>query len=112
MSLKCVYNLSLKIIIVFRVNNDTSTSNEDMCLVDSAITHTILKNKRYFSNLVSRKTDVSTISETSKITDGSGRENVLLRVGTILHINNALYSPKSHRNLLSFKDIRQNGYHY
>ena len=27
------------------------------------------------------------------------------------HINDALYSSKSIRNLLSFKDIRKNGYH-
>ena len=36
---------------------------------------------------------------------------MLLHGGTILHIDNALYSPKSHRNLLSFKDICLNGYH-
>jgi len=28
-----------------------------------------------------------------------------------LHNKNAFYSPKSNRNLLSFKDIRLNGYH-
>ena len=31
--------------------------------------------------------------------------------GTRFHINDALYSSKSTRNLLSFKDIRRNGYH-
>jgi hypothetical protein len=31
--------------------------------------------------------------------------------GTNLNIDNALYSPKSKRNLLSFRDIRLNGYH-
>lgn len=90
------------------MNMDTSTSNEDMCLADSATTHAILKIKRYFYNLVNRKTDVSTITDTSKIIEGSGRANMLLRGGIILHIDNALYSPKSHKNLLSFKDIRLN----
>ena len=75
------------------MNIGTSTSNKDICLVDGAITYTILKNKRYFSNLVHRKTGVSTISDTSKIIEGFRRENVLLRGGTILHIDNALYSP-------------------
>ena len=28
-----------------------------------------------------------------------------------IHIDDALYSTKSQRNLLSFKDIRRNGYH-
>lgn len=36
---------------------------------------------------------------------------MLLHGGTILHIDNTLYYPKSHRNLLSFKDIRLNGHH-
>ena len=32
-------------------------------------------------------------------------------MGTILSIQNALYATRSTRNLLSFKDIRLNGYH-
>ena len=35
----------------------------------------------------------------------------MLPNGTRLHINDALYSRKSIRNFLSFKDIRKNGYH-
>ena len=35
----------------------------------------------------------------------------MLPNGTRFHINNALYSSKSIRNLLSFKDIRRSGYH-
>ena len=35
----------------------------------------------------------------------------MLPKGTKLCINDALYSSKSNRNLLSFKDIRYNGYH-
>ena len=37
--------------------------------------------------------------------------NVMLRNGTRFHINDALYSSKSTRNLLSFKDIHINEYH-
>ena len=58
-----------------------------------------------------RKTDVSTISDTSKVIEGSRRANMLLYGGTILHIDNTLYSSKTRRNLLSFKDIHINGYH-
>ena len=72
MSLKYTYNTSLNFL---RMNNDTNTSNEYIFLVDSATTHTILKNKLYFSNLVNRKTDVSTISDTSEIIEGSRRAN-------------------------------------
>ena len=35
----------------------------------------------------------------------------MLSCDTIFHINNALYSVRSRRNLLSFKDIHHNGYH-
>jgi hypothetical protein len=85
--------------------------NGDICLADSATTHTILKDRKYFSYLVSREASVHTISGTTKIIEGSGRANISLYEGTQLHIENALYSSKSNRNLLSFKDIRLNGYH-
>ena len=35
----------------------------------------------------------------------------MLPNGTRFHINDSLYSSKSIRNLLSFKDIHRNGYH-
>jgi len=42
---------------------------------------------------------------------GSVRANILLSNNTKLSIKDALYSPKSRRNSLSFKDIQANGYH-
>ena len=35
----------------------------------------------------------------------------MLQNGTRFHINDALYSSKSTRNFLSFKDICRNGFH-
>ena len=35
----------------------------------------------------------------------------MLPNGTRFHINDVLYSSNSRRNLLSFKDVRRNGYH-
>jgi len=58
-----------------------------------------------------REVNVSTISGTTNIIEGFRRASILLPRGTRLHIKNAFYSPKSNRNLLSFKDIRLNGYH-
>ncbi|KAG4165094.1 hypothetical protein ERO13_A13G058733v2, partial [Gossypium hirsutum] len=52
---------------------------------------------------------VNTISGSSKLMEGSGRAIILLPKGTKFIIDDALYSTK--RNLLSFKDIRLNGYH-
>ena len=54
---------------------------------------------------------MSTISGTSNLIEGSGRANIMLLKGTRFHINDALYSSKSIRNFLSFKDIHRNGYH-
>ena len=83
----------------------------DVCLSECATTHTILRDKRYFLSLTLTSGNVSTISGTSNLIEGSGRANIILPKGTRFHINNALYSSKSTRNLLSFKDIRRNGYH-
>lgn len=56
------------------------------------------------------ETNVSTISDTTKIIKGFGRANVLLPRGIKLHIDTKLYSSKSHRKLINFKDIRLNEY--
>lgn len=55
------------------------------------------------------KTHVNTISDISNLIEGSEKVCILLRKGTELIINDALYSSKSRRNLLSFKDIQRNG---
>jgi hypothetical protein len=86
------------------------TSIRDECLVDSRTTNTILKSKRYFSQLSLAETHVNTISDISNLIEGSGRAYILLPEGTKLFINDTLYSNKSRINLLSFKDIRRNGY--
>ena len=83
--------------------NTSLADNEDICLVDSATTHTILKNKKYFSSITMEGANVKTISGSTDIIEGSGRANILLPRGIKLHIDNALYSTKSHKNLLSFK---------
>jgi hypothetical protein len=57
------------------------------------------------------ETHVNTISGISNLIEGSGRAYILLPEETKLIINDALYSSKSRKKLLSFKDIRRNGYH-
>ena len=83
----------------------------DVCLADYATTYTILWDKRYFLSLTLTSGNVSTISGTTNLIEGSGRSNIMLPKGTRFHINDALYSSKSTRNLLSFKDICINRYH-
>ncbi|GAV88959.1 hypothetical protein CFOL_v3_32380, partial [Cephalotus follicularis] len=57
------------------------------------------------------KANVGTISGTSDLIEGSGMASFVLSNGTQIRITYALYYTKSRRNLLSFKDIRQNDYH-
>ena len=85
--------------------------DDEICLIDSATTHTILKHKGYFSQLNMGETNIHTICGSAKMSEGSGRATIFLPEGTKVVINNALLSTKSRRNLLSFKDIRRNGYH-
>ena len=63
-----------------------------------------LQEKRYFLELTLIKAHVSTISGTINLVEGFGRANITLPNGTRFHINDALYSSKSRRNLLNFKD--------
>ena len=79
-------------------------NEDDVCLADYATTHTILRDKRYFLELTLIKANVSTISGTTNLVEGFGRANITLPNGTRFHINDALYSSKSRRNLLNFKD--------
>ena len=83
----------------------------DSCLVDCSTTHTILHNKKYFSNFTLAQSNVHTILGPVDLIKGSGKATVILLQGTKLQIEDAFYSNKFSRNLLSFKDIRQNGYH-
>ena len=86
-------------------------NEEDICLADSATTHSIFNNEKYFAYLSIGEANVNTIMGSANLIEGSGRANIVLPQGTIITISNALFSSKSPRNLLSFKDIRSNGYH-
>ena len=93
-------------------NSQSNLSNyEDICLIDSATTHTIFKNEKYFSHLSMGNINVTTISGSANLIEGFGRAIIILPKGTKLIRNNAMFSPQSRRNLLSFKDIRENDYH-
>ena len=80
----------------------------DICLADYATTHTILRDKRYFLDLALTNVNVSTISSIVKLIEGFKRANIMLSNRTRFHINDALYSSKSTRKLISFKEIRRN----
>ncbi|KAG7527904.1 Reverse transcriptase RNA-dependent DNA polymerase [Arabidopsis suecica] len=54
---------------------------------------------------------LDTIAGIASLIEGHGQAHILLSKGTHLEISDALYSPGSKRSLLSFKDIRLNGFH-
>lgn len=52
-------------------------------------THTILQVQKYFSSLKMAKANVSTISGTVTLIEGSGRANIILPGGTSILIKDA-----------------------
>jgi hypothetical protein len=85
--------------------------DRDLYVINSATTHTILKENEYFEYLTLTKANVTTISDPTDMIKGCGRANILLPNNKKLGIKEASYSPDSRRNFLSFKDICANGYH-
>jgi len=103
----CIYEVAW----VLRVKINSKMTSKEFCLADSVTTHTILKDKKYFQILTLCKANVNTISGSSNLIEDSRRVIIILPNDTKLCIDNALYSSKSRRNLLSLKDIRYNGYY-
>ncbi|KAM1990404.1 hypothetical protein ACFX15_031673 [Malus domestica] len=87
------------------------TSKKVSCPADSATTHIVLRECIYFTNFIPKNTPLTTLSGPSNLIEGYGKARIMLLNGTSLNIFEALYSPRSGRTLLSFKDIRDNNYH-
>ena len=84
---------------------------EELCLVDSATTNTILREIKYFQTLTKSKGKVMTIAGRDAVIVGSGRTIIILPMDTQLVIEDAHLYPDSTRTLLSYKDISHNGFH-
>ena len=54
--------------------------------------------------------NVTTISSATNLIERYGKESVMLSGGIKIIIDNDLFSSRLNRNLLSFKDIRHNGF--
>ena len=63
---------------------------EELCLVDSATTNTILREIKYFQTLTNSKGKVTTIIGHDIVIVGSGRTIIILPMDTQLIIKNAL----------------------
>ncbi|KAM1432931.1 hypothetical protein ACFXTO_015417 [Malus domestica] len=87
------------------------TSGEVSCLTDSATMHTVLRKRIYFTNFIPKNAPLTVLSSLSNLIKGYGKARIMLSNGTILTIDEALYSSHSRKTLLSFRDIRDNNYH-
>jgi hypothetical protein len=85
--------------------NKPNISGGDICLLDSATTHTILKHKQYFSNMRMMKVKVNTILGSTDMIEGSRRANIMLPNGIKFIIDNALFYTKSRRNIFTSYQI-------
>ena len=65
----------------------------------------------YFINFIPKNAHLTTLSCPSNLIERYGKALIMLSNGTILTIDEALYSPHFGRMLLSFKNIRDNNYH-
>ena len=87
------------------------TSGKVSCLADSATTHTVLRERIYFTNFIPKNAPLTTLLGPSNLIEGYGKTRIMLSNGIILTIDETLYSPRFERTLLSLKDIRDNNYH-
>ena len=84
---------------------------EDVCIIDSGMTNTILRETKYFHTITNNAGSITTIVGSDSCIIGSGKATIILSMGTQIEIKEALLYPKSTRTLLSFRDIRANGFH-
>jgi peptide/histidine transporter 3/4 len=84
---------------------------EELCLVDSATTNSILRELKYFQTLKKMNGDILTIAGRDTVIVGTGRAIFTLPNGTQVIIEDALLYPDSSRTLISYRDIRKNGFH-
>ena len=72
-------------------NDEVKTKTGDICIPDSGTTHTILKHKRYFSDLKSTKAIINTISGHIDLIEGTGKARFILSNGTKFFIKDDLF---------------------
>jgi hypothetical protein len=84
---------------------------EELCLVDSCTTNSILRETKYFQTRTRRSENVLTIIGCNATLVGSRRASITFPNGTQVAIDEALLYPDSTRTLISFRDIRKSGLH-
>ena len=95
------------------ISGDTKPNTLNISLlVDSATTDTILRDKKCFSYLGPVMTKhITTVTGSYLISYKIGKACLVMPKSTHIRICRVDYLPTSIRNLLSFQDIRRNGFH-
>ena len=108
----CIYILIALyyILIKYFILEHVWCPTEEVCLVDRSTTNTILREIKYFQSISKNAVSLTTIAGSDACIIGSGRATIILPMGTTLVIEEALLYPESTTTLLSFKDIRANGF--
>lgn len=76
------------------------SSGELECLADSRSFHSILHHRQLFLDLVPTHSSITMMARTSNLVQKRGYD-----------VTHAFYVPRRNITLLSFKDIKVNGYH-
>jgi hypothetical protein len=84
---------------------------EEMCLVNSCTTNTILREIKYFQTVTKRMRNILTIIGRDACIVRSGKATIILSMGTQVTIKNTLLYPDSTHTLLSYRDISKNELH-
>ena len=103
--------VSYQILYLYIVSTKVFLMEEELCLVDSGTTNSILRETKYFQTLIKRQGNVLTIAGRDATIVGSGSATIVLPMGTQITIEDSLLYPDSKHTLLSCRDIRQNGFH-
>jgi hypothetical protein len=88
-----------------------SLIEEEICLVDSCTTNSILRETKYFQTLTQRSRNVLTIVGRDATIVGSSRATITFPNGTQVMIKDALLYPYPTPTLISFRDVRKSGLH-
>jgi hypothetical protein len=84
---------------------------EEMCLVDSCTTNTIIRETKYFQTFTTRTGNILTIVGRNACIVSSDKATIILLMGTWITIENTLLYPDSTHTVLNYRDIHKNGLH-
>ena len=82
---------------LYRFSTGIDPMEEEMCLVDSCSSNTVLREIKYFQTLTKREGNVLTIAGRDAMIVGSGRATIVLPMGKQITIEEALLHPDATR---------------